>query len=87
MTLWLPEVALMPDQAPEAAQLVAPAEDQVSVDAAPLVTLAGLALIVTVGAAAAVTLNASAMLRSSDTCSMPFRRALADIRFGMGTFL
>ena len=44
MTLRLPEMALMPDQAPEAAQLVASLLDQVIVDGVPLVTLTGLAL-------------------------------------------
>ena len=86
MTLWLPEVALIPDQSPLAAQLVASVEDQVRVEGEPLLTFAGLALIVTVGAAAAVMLNASAMLSSSDTCSKSFRRAVVDIRFGMGLF-
>ena len=46
----LPEVGLAPDQPPEAAQLVASVDDQVSVDALPEVTVVGLALSVTVGA-------------------------------------
>jgi hypothetical protein len=48
---WLPDVALEPDQAPEALQLVAPVEDQVRVVVAPPATEVGLALSVTVGAA------------------------------------
>ena len=87
MTLWLPEAALTPDQSPLAAQLVASVEDQVRIEGEPLLTLGGLALIVSVGAAAAGILNESAMLRSTDTCSMSFRCALAEIRFGMGAFL
>ena len=47
---WLPEVALAPDQAPEAVQDVALVEDQVSVEEPPLVTDVGFALIDTVGA-------------------------------------
>ena len=46
---WLPEVALVPDQPPEAVQLVALVEDQVSVEAPPLTTDVGLALNDTVG--------------------------------------
>ncbi len=55
----LPEVALVPDHAPLAVQLVALADDHVSALEPPLVTLAGLALIVTVGAGvvAAVTVT------------------------------
>ena len=64
---WLPLVALLPLQVPEAAQFVASLLDQVRVEAAPLVTLAGLALIKTVAAWAAVTLNASAMPHSTPT--------------------
>ena len=44
MTLWLPEAALIPDQAPEAAQVVAALLYQVRVEGLPLVTLTGLAL-------------------------------------------
>ena len=40
----------MPDHAPEAAQLVASVEDQVRVDAAPVLTLKGLALMESVAA-------------------------------------
>ena len=50
MTLRLPEVALTPDHAPEAAQLVASVEVQVRVDAAPVLTLMGLALMESVAA-------------------------------------
>jgi hypothetical protein len=39
----LPEVALVPDQPPEAVQDVAFVEDQVSVEDAPLATVAGFA--------------------------------------------
>ena len=46
-----PLAASAPPQPPEAVQEVAPVEDQVNVDAAPLPTVAGLALSVTVGAA------------------------------------
>jgi hypothetical protein len=46
----LPEVALVPDQAPEAVQDVAFVEDQVSVEDPPLATDAGLAASDTVGA-------------------------------------
>jgi hypothetical protein len=47
----LPEVALVPDQPPEAVQDVASVEDHVSVDDAPLVTLFGFAASDTVGTA------------------------------------
>ena len=40
---WLPEVAFAPDHAPEAEQEVASVEDQVSIEAPPLVTDVGLA--------------------------------------------
>ena len=46
---WLPEVALLPDHAPEAVQEVALVEDQVSVEDAPLATDAGFAASDTVG--------------------------------------
>jgi hypothetical protein len=72
----------MPDQPPEAAQLVAPVADQVRVVEAPLAMLAGLALIETVAAA---TLKDSAMPNSIHTHSS--RRELADIRLGMGLSL
>lgn len=45
-----PLVASVPDQAPDAAQLVAVVDDQVSVELPPLATLLGLALKETVGA-------------------------------------
>lgn len=44
-----PDVALSPDQAPEAAHELALVDDQVSVDMPPLVTAVGLALSDTVG--------------------------------------
>jgi hypothetical protein len=47
---WLPEVALLPDHAPDAVQEVALVEDHVSVEAPPLtVTVVGFAEIATVG--------------------------------------
>ena len=48
----LPLVAFAPLQPPEAVQLVASVEPQVSVDAAPLAIESGLALSATVGAGA-----------------------------------
>jgi hypothetical protein len=48
--LMLPLVAIVPDQPPEALQLVAFVEDQLSVAEEPLLMLAGLALSVRVGA-------------------------------------
>jgi hypothetical protein len=47
---WLPEIALVPDHAPEALQEVALVDDQVSVDDAPLATEVGFAASDTVGA-------------------------------------
>ena len=49
---WLPEVALEPDQPPEAVQEVAFVEAQVRVDEPPLVTVGGLAVSEAVGPAA-----------------------------------
>jgi len=46
---WLPEIALLPDHAPEAAHELALVDDQVSVDDAPLAIEVGFALSVTVG--------------------------------------
>ena len=46
---WLPEIDLAPDHAPEAEQNVAFDEDQVSIDAPPLVTDVGFAANDTVG--------------------------------------
>jgi hypothetical protein len=88
MTLWLPDLDLGPDQAPEAAQLVAFVEDQVRIDAAPLVTLAGLALIDSVAAWTAVTPNDSAMPASIQHRRVNIRGALGwrEVRFGMGIF-
>jgi hypothetical protein len=48
---WLPDVALVPLQPPEAVQEVAFVEDHVIVERAPLATVVGFAEIVTVGAA------------------------------------
>jgi len=45
----VPLVGSLPDQPPEAVQLVAFVEDQLSVEAEPLLTVAGLALMFTVG--------------------------------------
>jgi hypothetical protein len=45
----VPEVALAPDQPPEAEQEVALVEDQVSVEDPPLVTIEGVAVNDTVG--------------------------------------
>jgi hypothetical protein len=66
----LPLVAIAPDQPPEALQLVAFVEDQLSVAEEPLLMLAGLALRLTVGfaAAAAVTVIANA---GSDADALP----------------
>ena len=47
--LALPLVGSLPDQPPEALQLVALVDDQLSVDAPPLLTLEGLAVRLTVG--------------------------------------
>jgi hypothetical protein len=52
--LALPLVALVPDQPPEAVQLVALLVDQLSVEAVPLLTLAGVALSFTEGPAVTV---------------------------------
>jgi hypothetical protein len=50
LMVWLPEVALAPDQFPVAAQLVALLEDQLSSVEPPIVTVAGAAFSETVGA-------------------------------------
>ena len=52
---WLPEVLLPPLHAPEALQLVAPVELQVTVAVLPATTLVGLTAIDTVGAGETVT--------------------------------
>ena len=52
---WLPEVALLPDHAPEAVQEAALLDDQVSVEDPPLATDVGLAVSVTVGTGSTVT--------------------------------
>jgi hypothetical protein len=55
----VPEVALVPDQAPEAEQEVAFVEDQVRIEDPPLVTVVGFAAseAVTVGAAATTSVS------------------------------
>jgi len=55
--LALPLVDLLPDQPPEALQLVAFVEDQLSVEAEPVVTVPGVAPRVTVGLAGEDTLT------------------------------
>ena len=55
----LPEVALGPDQAPEAVQEVALVEDQVSVEDAPFAIDAGFAASVTVGTGGSATMTAA----------------------------
>ncbi len=52
LIVWLPEVALLPLQPPEAVQLVALVLDQVSTELPPCATVAGLALRFTTGAVA-----------------------------------
>jgi hypothetical protein len=67
---WLPEVALAPDQPPEAVQEVALVEDQVSVEAPPLVTDVGLATSDTVGTAFST--HSRAVVPSQDgLCGVP----------------
>jgi hypothetical protein len=51
----LPEVALLPDHAPEAVQEAASADDQVSVEDPPLATEVGFAVSDTVGRGSTVT--------------------------------
>jgi hypothetical protein len=58
----VPLVALAPDHAPLAVHEVALVEDQVSVEAPPLATLAGVAVSVTVGTAAPVTVTVAERL-------------------------
>ena len=55
--LALPFVGSFPDQPPEATQLLAFVEDQLSVDDPPLLTVVGLALTLTVGGAATLTVT------------------------------
>jgi len=55
--LALPLIGLFPDQPPVAVQLVALVEDQLSIEAEPLLTVPGLALIFTVGGGGADTLT------------------------------
>jgi hypothetical protein len=63
---WLPGVAFVPDQSPEAVQLVALVEDQISVEAAPLVTDVGFAVSDTVG-----TCDAPVTVTVADTLALP----------------
>ena len=51
----LPLIGSLPDQPPEAVQLAALVEDQLSVAEPPLLTVAGLALRLTVGGAETLT--------------------------------
>ncbi len=60
--LQLPLIPLLPDQPPEAVQLVALVDDQLSVAAAPLLTVPGLALRLTVGLGGADTLTVTDLL-------------------------
>ena len=55
--LQLPLIPSLPDHPPEAVQLVAFVEDQLKVEADPLVTVPGLALRLTVGLTGAETLT------------------------------
>jgi hypothetical protein len=55
----VPLTAIVPLQSPDAVQLVAPVELQVSVDEAPEVTVPGLAEMETVGALGCVTVTAA----------------------------
>ena len=55
--LALPLVGSLPDQPPEAVQLLALLDDQLNVADAPLLTLGGFALRLTVGLATAATLT------------------------------
>ena len=68
-----PDVALVPDQAPEAVQLLALVEDQVRVLDPPLATLAGLAPRVTVGAGVAAVI-------ATVTVFVAVRRRLLQLR-------
>ncbi len=52
---WVPPVTWAPDHAPDAVQVSALVDDQVSVEPAPLAIVCGVAVIVTVGAPATVT--------------------------------
>ena len=55
--LAVPVVGSLPDQPPEAVQLLALVEDQLSIDDPPLLTVVGLALRLTVGAAETLTVT------------------------------
>ena len=60
--LALPLVGSLPDHPPEAVQLVASVEDQLSVEAEPLLTVPGLALMLTVGVGGADTSTVTDLL-------------------------
>ena len=64
----VPEVALVPDQAPEAVQLVALVDDHVSVELPPLFTVSGFAVNVTVGAGGG---GAAEMVIVTLCCALP----------------
>src|SRR5262249_53702426 len=72
---WLPEVALVPDQPPEAVQLVALVEDQVRVEAPPLATEVGLAVSDTVGAVGTV----GTALPTHSSAVVPFQDGLCGV--------
>jgi hypothetical protein len=78
---WLPEVALVPDQPPEAVQEVTLVEDQVSIEFPPLVTDVGIAASETVGVVAGAEAElavpppqAESTEASTGTSSMAFAR-------------
>jgi hypothetical protein len=75
---WLPEVALLPDQAPDAEQEVALADDQVSMEDAPLATEAGFAASDTNGKGGRAA--SSAQLVGSDPA--PPQAAIARVKRG-----
>lgn len=72
--LALPLVGSLPDQPPEALQLVALVEDQLSVEAEPLLTVEGLADRLTVGleavAALTVTLKGASALELTPSLTL-----------------
>jgi len=70
---WLPEVALVPDHAPEAEQDVAFVEDQVSIELPPLVTEVGFAANDTAGRFAACRTSAT----STSASPQPHRPRVA----------
>jgi hypothetical protein len=60
--LALPFVGLLPDQPPDAVQLLALLEDQLSIEDPPLLTVVGLAPRLSVGGAATLTVTDRAAL-------------------------